>query len=737
VRGRDRSRAGASERAARPPRWPSWLVALQALGLLVCTLFYRFLGARLIADAYRGESLELLNRVMAGRGSTPLASYIADADVLIGNLLVLAATVLLLELCWLVMRRRRGAATAPVARGRTASSAGRLAVFRLLGGTLAVLALVALYGAFYRVVFLGRLIDYHGVRDPAHQEPDFPGLESSQVLQLGWAQSEQTHPSSSYLLFDPAKPAGTLRIGIFGGSFVEGQESASGHDLASFLQRQLEAAGVEPVEVINFGARGYGMHQAHLLWKFLGRRYDLDYTIAVPFAFHIQRDQTFLYDVNSYGPIHARYAVDQGALRLVRVVGDDRADASRRYYRALPPWRYLRYDARTPTLLRPLLPGQDLQRWNPLYHRGSTAGEALETYRLLFGEMAREARNLVLLTLDDEVAGALEPALAREDAYLLHSQRRAIPDRLSSFYNARQGHWSALGNEFLAAELAALLLGRDRLELAILSVEEELPDPKRGSPLRLASLAEAGDATLRIGDQAVARFLRRLPDQLLPWGFEGELRFSEQAEIQSLVRLARPQGFVFIPLDFRIQDGDPVKLELDENGAPIEIALGSVRTRDGIVGRLDLRLDALERRSNLTPLPGGHFHELLAGEAFRADRARITIAGRPALDGRIRQRDASLLPGPLRRPLLGRRGARTISFHPVVADYLGFRQLEGQYLDLQQLDSERGTVALSVLDPDRGEAHLPLLSYRIERFRADPFDRPYPAPIPRATTEPR
>ena len=171
---------------------------------------------------------------------------------------------------------------------------------------------------------------------------------------------------TSYLFFPETKPDGVIRIGVFGCSFVEGAEALDGLDFPSLLRSEFERAGMDSVEVINFGVSGFGIHQSYLMWQVLGAKYDLDYTIFNFWNFHRERDNTFIQLGDSYGPLHARYILVEDRIELIDVVGIDWAEASARYFSLLPPWRYIRYDSKAPPLLRSVVPRYRFLP-NPLY----------------------------------------------------------------------------------------------------------------------------------------------------------------------------------------------------------------------------------------------------------------------------------------------------------------------------------------------------------------------------------
>jgi hypothetical protein len=67
-------------------------------------------------------------------------------------------------------------------------------------------------------------------------------------------------------------PEGVLRIELFGDSFTHGDEEPFDKTWGKFLEDDLIESGIS-VEVLNFGVPGYGVGQAYLRWKFVGRKY--------------------------------------------------------------------------------------------------------------------------------------------------------------------------------------------------------------------------------------------------------------------------------------------------------------------------------------------------------------------------------------------------------------------------------------------------------------------------------
>ncbi|MFQ5647110.1 MAG: SGNH/GDSL hydrolase family protein [bacterium] len=69
-----------------------------------------------------------------------------------------------------------------------------------------------------------------------------------------------------------------FRIMLFGDSFTHCDDVAFEKSWGYYLEKNLQTAGI-PAEVINLGVGGYGMDQALLRWRKLGRRFSADLVI--------------------------------------------------------------------------------------------------------------------------------------------------------------------------------------------------------------------------------------------------------------------------------------------------------------------------------------------------------------------------------------------------------------------------------------------------------------------------
>lgn len=126
-----------------------------------------------------------------------------------------------------------------------------------------LLVTVGLLGGLYAWRFdrwVGSLRFFDAAQQAWFSNQQFASLSEREVVQLGAAHTRNDHPHSSYIEHSEEKTPGTVRVGIFGCSFVRGEETAPGFDVASLLEQDLHDAGASRVEVLNFGVSGYGFH---------------------------------------------------------------------------------------------------------------------------------------------------------------------------------------------------------------------------------------------------------------------------------------------------------------------------------------------------------------------------------------------------------------------------------------------------------------------------------------------
>lgn len=404
-------------------------------------------------------------------------------------------------------------------------------------------------------------------------------LTQAQANLLGWVLPPADLAPTSFFKVPPAKRPGTTRIGVFGCSFVAGDEVAAGQDFPTLLQERFRRAGRRDVEVVNFGVSAYGMHQAYLLWQFLGQRYGLDETVFMPFEFHESRDTTFLMDTQAYGPIHSRFILDGGRLRLIAAAGASNKERSAGYYRMLPLWRYLRYDSKPPALLRSLLPASLSWKANPFYYWRGRDDEAFETYALIFRALADSAKSLYVVSDGDgALASRLAAAVGEGRAHFLQSRLFDFTAKNRTLYYAPHGHMSALGNRARADELYAWLSGRST---AVLDLPELRPAVWPAGPRAPGlPLDRAASVSVRAAGKIAGAF--QYYDEDCLGCVTGRSPDFKKDGLAALLIEDRPEARL-IGLHRPLRDGERVFLRLPD-GRPS--AVGAVRSPDGVLGRL-------------------------------------------------------------------------------------------------------------------------------------------------------
>ena len=113
--------------------------------------------------------------------------------------------------------------------------------------------------------------------------------------------------------------ADTLRIALFGDSFVAGDEVKDDEVWSYHLERLLMKAGAN-AEVLNFGVGGYSMGQAFLRWKHEGKGFRPDIVIFVFQAENLDRNVNvfrILYPQGGVVYSKPRFILDEGSLTLI------------------------------------------------------------------------------------------------------------------------------------------------------------------------------------------------------------------------------------------------------------------------------------------------------------------------------------------------------------------------------------------------------------------------------------
>jgi len=439
-------------------------------------------------------------------------------------------------------------------------------LFRLLLLAVVLVALFLGYVFRYRA-FVRSLRGFDIAVQDGYAEQAFPLLSRSQITQLGMAHREGMQSASSYALVESGKPAGVVRVGVFGCSFVNGKEAAFGQDFPSHLQRLFEADGNQDIQVLNFGVGAFGVQQSYLLWQYLAGEFELDTTVFSLYGFHRNRDNSFIMLNSIYAPVHGRYVLDGESIRLIEVSGADRRDAAKGYFRLIPSWNYLRFDAKTPPQIRALLPkGRELPL-NPFYYRRDPEGELSELYGRIFADMASRSGRLLVL-LNDRRS---EDFMNSSSSVLPFGTARTSTENYTwdrdGLFRAPRNHPSALGYRVLAQETHSILTDRHEAHL----IDVELLGAVEGS--RAAEmeggLSSFDDVYLSLNEMPAAVFVKPSATKTV------ETHVFEAGRFESVLDVSGSRNPLFIALHGEIP-GIDLRLRFSAGGSPIDVVLGRI-----------------------------------------------------------------------------------------------------------------------------------------------------------------
>ena len=137
---------------------------------------------------------------------------------------------------------------------------------------------------------------------------------------------------SGFYNFEEMNKTNTIRIGCFGDSYTHGDEVNEINDYPNILNNIFKSRGYKNIDVINFGSGWHGFHQAFIMWKYVGRNYNLDYILLGPSCFQASRDTSFNHtkDKSPYY-IHSRYIIKDDTLELVDIPGNNLEKTFRNY----------------------------------------------------------------------------------------------------------------------------------------------------------------------------------------------------------------------------------------------------------------------------------------------------------------------------------------------------------------------------------------------------------------------
>ncbi|PIU40806.1 MAG: hypothetical protein COS99_08795 [Candidatus Omnitrophica bacterium CG07_land_8_20_14_0_80_42_15] len=579
--------------------------------------------------------------------------------------------------------------------------------------------LVIIFLLFRYTSILHKLYCYEEINSPAYKERIFPKLSISQAANLGGAHIKVPDTRrSSYSFYPEQKKTGTIRIGLFGCSFIEGAEIASDYDVPSLLQARFNKAGINDIEVINFGLGGRGVDSMCLLWEFLGKNYDLDYVVFSVFAWHRRRDNSFIFP-DAYDPVHARYIVENGNLKLIPVLGSSSSEACAIYNRLIPPWRYIRYENKMPLFLKVLLPQALHQRTNPFYYKigKSKKEEQLEIYSMLVTKLASQVKNLIIVANDDEIY-RLKEKIHSNNVYIMKSYADSAFKNF--LYEAPKGHNSALGNQVRADELFSLFMGHGKPTFKIIDVFFDMNSKKGDFKLSRSPLNKYDNISMNIGKYPVASFLKNRNKPYCE-GLGNDLDF-QKSRVSSLVFTSTNNAF---PLPVLLQHDEQIYLSFKVNDNLIKIPIGDIRASTDIAGTLIQK--TIFNRHIFSKGPN-YSVEFQYPDISLDARGKVSDICVIIGDKVIFQRGFSFkdrIKNFLYRLILDKERV----FLNINTDEVYLAAKPGQGVCVDELKEKEGVIDLVLSNKDGYEERYPILSYKINTINALPFDPIFPDPI--------
>ncbi len=498
--------------------------------------------------------------------------------------------------------------------------------------------LLAVHYAFLWRPFVKRMRD---VQRPATRAPETTRYVNADVARQLGSLLHDKH--SSFIHFEPAKAAGTVRVCALGDSFTYGSEVDETHDYPSSLQRLFDERGGARVEVINFGGPWHGFHQTYMLWDSVARHFSCDYVLLGPGNFYREREVTFNHtDLGHPYFLHARYVLDGDDVRFVPVLGVTHQERFDEYFRFFPRWTYLRYDRNAPPVLRAALPREQTIR-NPFYYfRGTIQQEAFATYRILFRKLAASGVQVVLLHSEEAVVDlGNQVGMPNFVAAQTH--------RLGRFpYRASFDHYNAYGYQSIAEQFYARIAGERDTKLTVLETEDVPFNQSVASGRDAPSLASYDEVEVRLDDPPVGFFITPL------WERGAGTSSSLKGQgIVALLALKTPETKLvdacFVPLDFGLHANADVVLKAGMLWNAVGHPLGNVRLiGDGLnIGVVDI--EGIDCKAQRRLFFRGN--RTVSRQAAEAGTFTIMVGAHAVLKGFMGAEGVELLPakGALRR----------------------------------------------------------------------------------------
>ena len=574
---------------------------------------------------------------------------------------------------------------------------------RLINLAVTLVTCLVLFG-IYLLVFNSYKKDLRGYKAFSQfttAQTGIAPLTPYDAVQLGRVHTPNDHPKSSYLNYAKKKQAGKFRIGIFGCSFVRGVGAAHGYDFPSLLQEKYLEIGKNEVEVINFGVPMYGMNRSFYLWNSIGKAYQLDLVIFNVRGFHPLRDRTFIFNDDTYGSIHGRYILEDGKLRYIPVLGDNRAATSANYYSPFPAWQYWKYEAKTPVAFRALMPKGKALKQNPFYYHSDLEAEWKTLYAAIFDSVAKVSPRLILAYSPKTNIAAFTEFLTSKniDHYPLNTM---LMD--PAIYVATDKHYSGLGNQVIAEGLFDYLQDSVDSQLPVFSFEKGSRN-SREYHADWGNLQEVQRLFLGIGGEELAilfndknawkdrRIIKKNP----------AINF-EKLGIKALITIFQKKYCHLLPLDSSFVSGTPKPLRarfwVGEQEKVIELAKLAPST--SFWGIADTFANSYQI-DNLT----------ITFETRKKD-LRMRVFGLQKISNlRIELGETTILHG---ERIKEEGKGQSFTLIPAFADWILIRADLDQQIDIHELP-QKGIVDL-MIEYKTGEIKsLPFVEYKVENVK--------------------
>ncbi|MBT3586250.1 MAG: hypothetical protein HN509_15185 [Halobacteriovoraceae bacterium] len=295
-----------------------------------------------------------------------------------------------------------------------------------------------------------------------------------------------TNRGNHFTHFKKEKSPGSIRIGVFGGSFIWGDQVKDGEDFPALLQKMLHAEGFGHVEVLNFGNPGYEFHQTYMTWDSYGRHYDLDMVLMGPEIFNFFKMHTFNFSYQQPEFLFARYVLSKKGIKLIQVKGRSIKERMSGYFSFIPSFDYLRYDYNSPFFIKALI-GHERQLKNPFYYyTKGWISEKKEIYKIMLEEWHSSGIPIGYLDSEDRL-GRISKSIASKVS-------SGVYQALDRFPYFHKQHHTFAGNQVMASLYLSLLLDREDIQILSptastqqqeMEKDEEVVQFKKGTSLFL------------------------------------------------------------------------------------------------------------------------------------------------------------------------------------------------------------------------------------------------------------